>query len=150
MQQQGQANRLSTAMREQCLGVRVGRMHRLVSRAFENALRPVGISLPQLEMLSALTIVSRPIRPTELADLLSIERSTMSRNLALMEAKGWIKTTETSPTGRSLTVQISKAGTSQLAAAEKAWRTAQRTVLSALGEQAVSTLDSWLAALGRD
>ena len=150
MQHKAQADRLANAMREQCVGVRVGRMHRLVSRAFESALRPVWISLPQLEVLSALTIVTRPIRPTELADLLSIDRSTMSRNLALMETKGWVETTETSPTGRSLTVQISRAGTTQLATAERAWSTAQETVAASLGADAATTLDSWLSALAPD
>ncbi len=150
MQHQVQAERLATAMRQECLGVRIGRVHRLVSRAFENALRPVGISLPQLEVLSALTIVTRPIRPTELADLLSIDRSTMSRNLTLMESKGWVATTETSPTGRSLTVQIAKAGTAQLATAERAWRSAHKTIAASLGDDAVPTLNSWLAALGHD
>ena len=97
----GGAKRLASAMRQECLGVRVSRMHRLVSRAFEIALRPVGVSLPQLEVLSALTSVAGPIKPTDLADLLLIDRSTMSRNLALLESKGWVAKTETSPTGRS-------------------------------------------------
>lgn len=150
MQHQVQAERLATAMRQECVGVRIGRVHRLVSRAFESALRPVGTSLPQLEMLSTLTIVARPIKPTELADLLSIDRSTMSRNLALMETKGWVTTTETSPSGRSLAVQITDAGTIQLATAERAWLSAQETVAASLGDDAVPTLDSWLAALGPD
>lgn len=147
MQHDAQASRLAGAMREQCLGVRVGRVHRLVSRAYENALRPVGLSLPQMEVLTTLTVVARPIRPTELADLLAIDRSTMSRNLSLLERNGWVETADTSPTGRSLSVRITDAGTTQLAAAEKAWRHAQQTVLSALGPDALPTLDSWLGAL---
>jgi DNA-binding MarR family transcriptional regulator len=150
MQHPDRAGRLASAMRQECLGVRVGRMHRLVSRTFENALRPAGISLPQLEVLSTLTIVARPIRPTELADLLFADRSTMSRNLALMESKGWVATAETSPTGRSVTFEITDAGTSQLATAERAWRSAQQAVSAALGHSAVATLDSWLATLGRE
>src|SRR5882757_162519 len=150
MQHQARAQRLAGAMRQECLGVRIGRMHRLIGRTFENALRPVGISLPQLEVLSALTGVGRPIKPTELAELLFVDRSTMSRNLALMETKGWIRTTATSPTGRSLAVQIAGAGTVQLASAERAWRDAQKSVAASLGKDAVPTLDSWLAALRSD
>jgi DNA-binding MarR family transcriptional regulator len=150
MQQNSEAAGFASAMREECLGVRIGRLHRQVNRAFENALRPTGISLPQLEVLSTLTLVARPIRPTQLADLLSIDRSTMSRNLTLMQSKGWVGTTETSPTGRSLTVQISEAGMTQLATAQHAWRAAQKQIASSLGEDAVPTLDSWLTALGHD
>ena len=150
MQHQAQAARLANAMRQECLGVRVGRMQRLVSRTFENALRPLGVSLPQLEVLSALTAIGRPIKPTELADLLLIDRSTMSRNLALMETKGWVSTTETSPTGRSLAVRITDAGTVQLATSERAWRDAQKKVAASLGDEAVPTLDHWLATLRSD
>jgi DNA-binding MarR family transcriptional regulator len=64
-----------------------------VSRTFGNTLRPVGVSLPQLEVLPALTGVARPIKPSELAHLLFIDRSTMSSNLALMETKGWLSIT---------------------------------------------------------
>ena len=145
--QQKRAERLATAMREQCIGVRVGRMHRIVNRSYENALLPLGISLPQLEMLSTLTIVAGPIRPTELADLLSVDRSTMSRNLAVLEARGWVETADTSPTGRSLSVRISTDGTVQLAAAERVWLTVQKKFSAALGDDPAATLDLWLNAL---
>jgi aryl-alcohol dehydrogenase-like predicted oxidoreductase len=88
--------------------------------------------------------------PSELAQLLLLDRSTMSRNLTLMETRGWVAASETSPTGRSLAVQITPAGTAQLASAERAWRNAQESVLASLGEDAAPTLDAWLAALSSD
>src|SRR5215813_4049967 len=98
--QQEAAGRLAAAMAEGCVATRISRLHRLVARRFEQALRPLGVTLPQLEVLAALTIVGRPVRPTDLADLLAVERSTMSRNLAVLEGAGWIATAQRSPTGR--------------------------------------------------
>ena len=45
MQQMDAAARsLAEDMRAGCLGLRIGRTHRLVSRIFEQALRPLGVT----------------------------------------------------------------------------------------------------------
>jgi hypothetical protein len=46
-----------------------------------------------------------------------------------------------------LAVQITAAGTAQLATAGRAWRNAQKSIAASLGDDAVPTLDSWLDAL---
>jgi DNA-binding MarR family transcriptional regulator len=150
--QQGpeRARELADLMRVSCLGVRVGRVHRLVTRAFEQVLRPLGLSLPQLELLSTLTLVGAPIKPAELADLMAVERSTMSRNLAVMQERGWAATTESSPTGRSMAVAITPAGSQQLARAHAAWSSAQHMTHAALGADAPALLDAWIAGLGSE
>ena len=141
------AGQVASAMQQRCLGVRVGRLHRLVARRFEQALRPTGLSISQMEILSALVVAAAPVRPGDLAGWLAIERSTMSRNLTLMESRGLVLTTETSPTGRSQKVTISAAGTAALADAESAWTQAQDAVSRTLGPDAVPVLDAWLTAM---
>jgi DNA-binding MarR family transcriptional regulator len=147
-QDQERARELAGLMRGSCLGVRVGRVHRLVTRAFEEALRPLGLSLPQLELLSALTLAGASIKPAELAELTAVERSTMSRNLAVLQERGWVAATESSPTGRSMAVAITPAGSRQLARADSAWSSAQHAILAALGADAPARLDAWIAELG--
>lgn len=134
-------------MRLGCLGVRIARAHRLVTRVFEQALRPTGLTLPQLELLSTLTIVGRPVKPTELAELTAVERSTTSRNLAVLQARGWVAPTDVSPTGRAMAITITAAGSRQLAEARTAWEQAQTHISSALGTNAVATLDQWIHQL---
>lgn len=134
-------------MRAGCLGVRISRTHRLVTRIFEQALRPVGLTLPQLELLSTLTIVGRPVRPTELADLTAVERSTTSRNLAVMQARGWVTTADVSPTGRAMAMSITTAGSRQLAQARAAWERAQEHIHRTLGPDAAPVLDQWIRDL---
>ena len=80
------ARDLAAAMREDCLGARVSRLHRLVARAYEQQLQASGITLPQIEILSYLMNAANPVRPTALAAELMVERSTLSRNLAQMRA----------------------------------------------------------------
>lgn len=141
------AEALAAAMESQCLGVRVGRLQRLVGRRFDRELRPLGLSIPQLEVLSALVLCAAPVKPSDLAGWLCIERSTMSRNLALLEQRGLVETTERSPTGRSLRVTITDGGAATLAEAEKAWTTAQEALRDVIGNDAAATLDTWIAAL---
>jgi DNA-binding MarR family transcriptional regulator len=138
---------LAQQMGESCIGVRVGRLHRLVARHYENALRPLGLSLPQLEVLTGLTLLNRPVKPADIAEWLGIERSTMSRNLAIMQDNGWVVVTETSPTGRSMAVTLSPRGKAKLVEAQQAWNQAQRAVLEVLDPSVVATLDDWLEGL---
>lgn len=135
---------LAETMQDGCLGVRVGRLHRLVSRRFEQALRPLGLTLSQMEILAGLTLYGESVKPAVIAEELAVERSTMSRNLALMEAKGLIVTTETSAAGRSMAVGITTQGTETLVRAQAAWTEAQAAVLELLGAEAPRVLDAWL------
>lgn len=145
---QQQAEDLAHAMREGCLGVRVGRLHRLVARRFERALKPVGLSLPQLEILGIL-MLRGPEKPTAVADALAVERSTISRNLSLMEGKGWVSV-ESTPSGRTKTVALTEAGVDVLADARAAWEAAQAGVVQLLGAKSPSTIDTWVTALAED
>jgi DNA-binding MarR family transcriptional regulator len=143
------ARKLAAAMRDGCLGARVDRLQRLVGRRFDQELRPLGLSQPQMEVLGALVVAGAPVKPSDLAGWLSIERSTMSRNLALMEQRGLVETSDTSPTGRSLRVEITAAGTDVFARAKEAWSTAQKAVSAAIGDEAGSMLDTWLDNLAQ-
>jgi len=131
-------------MQGSCLGARVGHLHRVVARRFDQALRPLGLTLPQLEILTALTLHSEPVTPAIIAEKLAVERSTMSRNLALMEAGGLVVTTRTSAAGRSMAVTITSQGTEALVRAGDAWAEAQAAVADLLGAEAPAILDAWL------
>jgi DNA-binding MarR family transcriptional regulator len=142
-----EARALAGLMQRECLGLRAGRLHRLVVRRFEQALRPIGLTLSQMQILSALTIVEDPVKPAFVADMLSVERSTMSRNLSLLETKGLVTVTERSASGRSLAVTITDDGLRTLAATRAAWEQAQEALIADLGADVPDTLDSWLAEL---
>ena len=144
------AQTLAEAMTAGCVGTRIERLHRLVAREFEKGLRPLGLSLPQLEILAALTLYDESVRPATVAELLAVDRSTMSRNLAALQQRGWVHTTSTSSSGRSLAVAITPAGTDALASADHVWRETQRALLERLGPEAPAVLGSWLGTLDHD
>jgi DNA-binding MarR family transcriptional regulator len=144
MDQHAIADDLAAEVHGACLGMRVSRLHRVVARIYEQALGTVGLTLPQMEILTELMSVTGPVRPAALAARLMLERSTISRNLALMQKRGWVAVVETSPTGRAMSVIITDAGVAAFTSASTAWRNAQTSAATILGPAAASTLDQWL------
>lgn len=144
MQQKDAARGFADEMRRACLGTRVGRLHRAVARRFDGALRPLGLTMPQAEILASLVLHDAPVRPSELAQILMAERSTVSRNLAALRDRGWVETAEVSPTGRSMAFATTPAGARVLASARTAWAEAQASVEGSLGPETAAMLDAWL------
>jgi len=144
MEQRTIADDLAEEVRNACLGMRVTRLHRLVARVYEQELQTAGLSLPQMEILTVLITATGPVRQAALATKLMAERSTVSRNLALMQKRGWVTVAEISPTGRAVSVTITEAGVTAFTRASTAWRSAQTTAARILGPDATSVLDQWL------
>ena len=138
------ANELAMEIRDACLGKRVSRLHRMVARVYEQALRTVDISLPQMEILTELVGASGPVKPAALAARMMLERSTVSRNLAILQQRGWITVVESSPTGRAMSVAIADAGLDAYTSASSAWHDAQSATASMLGPGAGSVIDQWI------
>jgi DNA-binding MarR family transcriptional regulator len=138
------ANDLAMEIRDACLGKRVSRLHRVVARVYEQALQTVDISLPQMEMLTELVGAAGPIRPATLAARMMLERSTVNRNLAIMQKRGWVTVVERSPTGRAMAVTIAGGGLAAYTSASNAWHGAQSATAKMLGPTAVSILDQWI------
>jgi DNA-binding MarR family transcriptional regulator len=134
-------------MADRCLGRRIARLHRLVSRRFEAELREHGLTLPQFEVLSEMAVFGAPARPSEIAGWLGLERSTISRNLDLLTKHGYVRAEATTSTGRTTRVAVTDTGYQALADAEPAWHRAQAWISGAVGPDAVEALDRWLHAL---
>jgi len=144
MEQRTIVDDLAEEVRRACLGMRVTRLHRVVARVYEQELQTAGLSLPQMEILTVLITAAEPVRQAVLAATLRAERSTVSRNLALMQKRGWVTVAEISPTGRAMSVTITEAGVTAFTRASTAWRSAQTTAARILGPDATSVLDQWL------
>ncbi|WP_203826509.1 MarR family winged helix-turn-helix transcriptional regulator [Actinoplanes palleronii] len=137
-------------MADRCLGRRIARLHRLVSRRFDAELRESGLTLPQFEVLSELALFDAPARPSEIAGWLGLERSTISRNLDVLTHRGYVRVAATSSTGRTTRVVVTEAGYHALAEAGPAWQRAQAWISGAVDADAVDALDRWLTALDLD
>ncbi len=111
----------------ECLAVRVRMLNRIVSGIYDDALRPLGIKVSQLNILVAVTKLG-PVSPTRISLALEIEKSTLSRNVRRMRDRGWIG-------GSSSELRVTKRGRRLLEEALPLWRKAQKSVRRRLGSE---------------
>ncbi|PKQ02337.1 MAG: MarR family transcriptional regulator [Alphaproteobacteria bacterium HGW-Alphaproteobacteria-12] len=118
-------------VRENCAALRTRMAARKLTRAYDKALRPAGLKITQFTLLIAVEEGSAKSL-TALADMLALERSSLVRNVKLLEEDGLLEAAP-SGEGRSLGLRLTKAGRKRLTQALPLWREAQTQVEDALG-----------------
>jgi DNA-binding MarR family transcriptional regulator len=136
--------RVARPVASECLAVRVRRLGRVVTRIYDAALAPHGVTIAQYNLLAAIGAIEAPSR-TRLGRALDVEKSTLSRDLKRMDQLGWIR----SGPGRGGAISITPAGGRVLTDARPAWEGAQRAALSQLGRGAFAGLRQLLPPPGR-
>ena len=121
-----------------CLAVRIRMLNRILTTIYDDALRPLGITTSQANVLTAIHEVG-PVKQTQLADFLHIEKSTLSRNLSLMKKRGWVRVLP-GEDQRSHTLGITARGRKLLGAALPSWHEAQQAAVGILGDEGAATL----------
>jgi DNA-binding MarR family transcriptional regulator len=112
-----------------CLNVR--RAARAVTQLYDRALAPTGLRATQLTLLVALERAG-PVPFTRLADVLGMDRTTLTRNAGPLQRDGLLAQRPGSDRRVKL-MRISDAGRRALAAAIPLWETAQRQITDGLG-----------------
>lgn len=121
-----------------CLLTRTRRLSRLITNTYDQALRPFGVSAPQFSLL-VLIAKFGPASRAEIGRVNYQDRSTLTRNLALLLAEGWVRELD-SEGGRSRPIEISPKGRQLLASAAPAWRQAQAEARELIGEEAATNI----------
>lgn len=122
----------------ECLCLASRQAARALTRAFDRKLRPHGIRVTQFSALVMLSLRGT-LTIGELANSLGVERTTLTRNLSLIERKGWVKV-EVGEDARSRVVAITAKGRTALAGAVGAWREAQRAAVAAIGDSGAKAI----------
>jgi DNA-binding MarR family transcriptional regulator len=120
---------------------------RVVTRAYDDALRPTGLRATQVSVLAAVG-ARGALSIKSLADTLQMERTTLTRNLRPLEKRGYV---ELAPEGRyrSRVLTLTPAGRAALVSALPLWEGAQRKLKSRAGHR-WSTVEDALAILARE
>src|SRR5262245_52276634 len=88
-----------------CLMARARRLARIVTAVYEDELRDFDIKPSQLNLLVAVA-KSGPIRRIDLGRATDLDPSTLTRNLAVMLANGWVREASEGEDGRGNPVVI--------------------------------------------
>ncbi|MBU1347770.1 MAG: MarR family winged helix-turn-helix transcriptional regulator [Alphaproteobacteria bacterium] len=108
-------------IRDHCLCLHAQRAARALSRRFDEAMRPVGITSGQFSILNSL---NRPEPPTigAVASLLGMDRSTVTANLKPLQRMGALTMTIDARDRRGRRAGLSARGRELLAEATPIWR----------------------------
>jgi DNA-binding MarR family transcriptional regulator len=123
-------------VRDGCLAFRVRRLNRRVTRIYNAALRPHGLTIAQFTMLVALSM-GRDFRAGDLARVLDLEKSTVSRNLKRLVEHRWAISE-----GVERVLRLTATGRRLVSRAMPAWREAQREAAAAIDADLVQAIRS--------
>ena len=107
-------------------------LSRYVTSIYEDELRTIGLRGSQLNLLAAIAYMG-PVRRTDLARVMHIDISTLTRNLRVMEGNRWIAPVADRSDRRGAPLCITKPGKDLLAKAIPLWHTAQLRIAEILG-----------------
>lgn len=134
-------------VRDHCLCLQLQRAARVLARRFDEALRPVGLTIGQFSLLMAL---NRPAPPTlgPVASLLAMDRTTLTAALKPLERRGLIRIAADPADRRRKLLFLTAEGHATLAAALPIWRHIHAGIEAALPGDAPAGLRAGLRALG--
>lgn len=133
-------------VRDACLCMHVQRAARALARRYDAALRPAGTTGGQFSILMALNRPEPP-RLGAVADLLAMDRTTLTANLKPLLHRGLVDVVADAQDRRGRRLILTAAGGAALANALPAWRRAQRALSSELGAARRDVLLATLRAL---
>jgi DNA-binding MarR family transcriptional regulator len=121
-----------------CTNFKLRQLVRRVSQLYDAEVGKAGLKTTQYSLLSHVLRLG-PIRPGDLAAAMTMDASTLTRNLKPMIAAGWL-TLSPGEDGRSRLVRITASGRDKRAEAQRHWKAAQQCLNQQLGVDAVQAL----------
>ncbi len=132
----------------ECIAVRMRMLNRVVTNIYDDALRPLGVKVSQMNILVAAGKMGTA-RPAEVCERLHLDVSTLSRNVERMRARGWLEVVPDED-GRAQPFRLTAQGRQLLEKAAPAWKKAQRQAKTLLGEGIVDQLKQAVGRLNSD
>jgi DNA-binding MarR family transcriptional regulator len=134
-------------MAGECLWLRARRLSRVMTRAYDEALRPLGIQISQLGLLNVVALCGEGGGGMKtIAEILVMDRTTLSRNLRPLERGGFVKVVPAPEDGRARRVMLTPAGRRVIEEATPLWEQAHRATVAALGAKPAADLRERLDA----
>ena len=134
--------RIADTTATSCIATRVRQLSRIITRVYDDAMRPLGITASQFTLLTQLA-ARDGITAVEIGGGLDIEKSTLSRNLKRMLALNLI--TMDPPAGRrGRGLHLTPKGQSVIKEAYPVWLSAQQKAVAVMGPETRAILDGLL------
>ncbi|HVZ71064.1 MAG TPA: MarR family winged helix-turn-helix transcriptional regulator [Polyangia bacterium] len=123
----------SLRIAQRCGFFRLRRASRVVAKRIEAAFENEELSPHQLFILLGLQL-TEGARLRDLADLLGLDHSTLSRTIAPLVARGWIREAAGPADARTTPLELTDSGRREATKAARAWERFQSELEGSLGE----------------
>jgi DNA-binding MarR family transcriptional regulator len=121
-----------------CACFKVRKAARAITNLYDEAFRPIGLRATQCALLVATRILA-PVTVVNLAQALVMDRTTLTRNLKVLEKRNLIEI-KPGEDRRERQVNLTATGMEVLAKAIPLWEAAQERVRQGLGEEKMHNL----------
>ena len=128
----------ATALPQGCTNFKLRQLMRRVAHHYDAEMAQCGLKTTQYSLLSHVLKLG-PIRPGDLAVAMTMDASTLTRNLRPLVDAGWV-TLEPGADARSRLVHITDTGRDKRVEAQRRWKAAQLALNDALGVERVLAL----------
>jgi DNA-binding MarR family transcriptional regulator len=121
-----------------CTNLKLRQLDRVVTRHYDAYIAAAGLKNTQYALLSHVVLLG-PIRPSDLAQRMGLDASTVTRNLQPLVAQGWLRQGP-GEDARSRLVEATQAGRTKRVDAQRTWKQAQLALNERLGVKRVAAL----------
>ena len=139
------SDQLDTSAARRCACANIRRTDRVITQFYDEMLAPSGLNVPQFGLLATLAEAA-PVTIHRLAQIMDIDRTTLTRNLEVL-AKQHLVRDEEGEDRRMRLVQLSQEGEQALRRAWPLWQEAQARIERALGRERLDALLTELSAV---
>src|SRR5438874_1283631 len=124
---------VSTLPNLPCLCANIRRVTRAITQRYDEALRPLGLTITQFTILQALSLTGE-ITQGGLGQILAMDSTTLTRTLGVMNRQGWIAKVS-GKDRRERRLQLTGAGKAELNRAVPYWERSQEALRLQLGKE---------------
>lgn len=128
-----------------CICIAVRKASRRLTSRYDEALQPLGINLAQYSLLKNINRHG-PLSLTALSDITELDRSTLGRNVRVLDRMG-LTATALSADKREAAIALTAEGKRVFAAATPVWQATQDDIHSRIGVPGAAQLEALLGAL---
>jgi DNA-binding MarR family transcriptional regulator len=121
-----------------CTSFKLRQLVRRVSQIYDAEVGKAGLKTTQYSLLSHVLRLG-PVRPRDLAQAMTMDASTLTRNLKPLVAAGWVELSA-GEDRRSRSVTLTPAGRDKRVEAQRHWKAAQQNLNQRLGVDTVRQL----------
>jgi DNA-binding MarR family transcriptional regulator len=127
-----------------CLAGNLRRLSRSISKVYDDALRPSGLRGTQFNLLTAIILMG-PVTISKLAEVLAMDRTTLTRNLGPLQKQGLVNISP-GDDQRVRIVAMTEEGNQMYQQAIPLWSSVQNEIENKMGKQLAKSLLSDLRA----